>query len=470
MGIANITFQTIVPGFCIGKANDNDNKSLFGLYSEENKAEILSPQYTRIELVGSDYTINHFFYLVDPSSGSFLFLSGNEALFKLSDYPFDRFDSECIVDDIINYHHVSLLRGVVDGRVFFGSLSIESGCPCLQVPVLYQELIHGKDFIAAYDESRKVSFFYCDGKEDSVMKNRVYREYKELPGEIQNITVMFNNPYPIVKNKICLFGIWPELFDLAIPINHSLFCIVINDGLMGLWQERRTIYDREGELVLTCCYNRIVPDLDLYPFKSTDHSIGIFFLNKHGKWGLFSYGTGVVIPPMLDEYPRIVYSYRTHDDIDISTPQYIICRVNGRYGVLNMKRETVIPFDYQDIEAKGIIINDYYADCDSRLFFLVKDDAGYSLFEGCRPIIPDHYSSISVCSIKQPTLDPFRDQETRVYFICEWNGLFGLKDYSGNTILPFEYKVISFNRDRGGSFSISRTGEPFSFSEFLPRE
>lgn len=172
---------------------------------------------------------------------------------------------------------------------------------------------------------------------------------------------------------------------------------------------------------------------------------GLLNLNAPWKW---------VIPPQYDRLSPIY-----------NTPSYLMVQ-NGnespfRYGVIDLKGNTVLPLDYADLH----LIDDI-----NQVFKATKDNGNKSAY--------------GVVDIRNTTLLPFKyadiarvsEKKPEWMYVCIENGekkLWGVTDISGKTVLPAKYEFLSaysentfiFTRNRKYGY-ISGEGRIIAPAEF----
>lgn len=274
-----------------------------------------------------------------------------------------------------------------------------------------------------------MSDFVFDEIEESKLKDRFYTVFENGLGLVKK-----NGKYGYIDKgikTIVPFGKYNECkpFEnnkIAIVKNNKKYKLINKQG-----EELSVAYDeiyKDDNFYLTKIKNKlgVLDSLGNQVFPNQDKEISIvsfnfkneiknFFLIKsiQDKYGIVNEKREDVIPIKYDSLSIVATG-----DINI-----IIAREKNRFGILDIENQIVLPFDYTKIEYFGNKQDYFYVHQGDYMSLTDKD---------LKFLFPFVYSEI------QP--DVFNEQNR---FIVQQNGKFGIIDRSNNIILPIEYDYIS---------------------------
>ena len=116
------------------------------------------------------------------------------------------------------------------------------------------------------------------------------------------------------------------------------------------------------------------------------------------------------------------FTYKPYDN-------YLIAAKNNKYGIINLKGESVIPFEYEYISTK------------STLYFLAVKDGKYGAIDiNNNVIVPFEYDSELILGKDFVIGGKYKciveNDEVQSYI------LYGITDYNSNNLILFEYKEL----------------------------
>jgi hypothetical protein len=126
-------------------------------------------------------------------------------------------------------------------------------------------------------------------------------------------------------------------------------------------------------------------------------------------------------------YEKILDDYQT----DGSPDTYYLALKNSRYGVINNKFETVVPFDYSHLT----IVKE-----NGKVYLLSDNNGNKGVLSGKGAVlIPADYSK----------LDLIKTNKDKDFLSAEKNGKSGVLELNGETLVPFDYTVINWDENGG---------------------
>lgn len=185
-----------------------------------------------------------------------------------------------------------------------------------------------------------------------------------------------------VKNKV-------KYDDIGNLVNDR--ALVVKNGMVGY-------INGDGVIEIPLMYQRYPNDL-----KSGLFSDGYVKVYKNNKYGILD-SCGNEIVPFVNESANLIN-------------KLISVKRGGKVGVVNLKNETVIQFNYDLIDA----LNEYY--------FLTRFEGQFGVITKTgRGVLPNSFSTVKLVFDK--------------FFIAEKNGKFGVLNATGQVVVPFEYESI----------------------------
>ena len=240
---------------------------------------------------------------------------------------------------------------------------------------------------------------------------------------------------------------------------------VLKNGKYGL-------IDSVGNVILPFEYNITgigVGGLGDSDDNETDPFIHDLIWERNGKMGVFSWGTKVPFIPLI------------YDDIfvdDIGGIRVFMVKSKGKYGVC-LGSGQIVPCIYDLVKGVAGIIS-----YDSRCGFSYTEDFGvryvaskngkYGLLNHEGKVIRNcEYDSIDVfysneneeqafAEGDEQTVDEGYEKESseiEAFFKVRKNGKWGVIDYNGEQILPFEYDDILMPDDDSNCFMVTKSGK-----------
>lgn len=188
------------------------------------------------------------------------------------------------------------------------------------------------------------------------------------------------------------------IFDEIKPFGNDYACVQINNQYGAI--------DKNGKWI-------IKPKFD-YLRSITPN---LFIAKQDNKYGVIDKDEKFVIPAEFDNL--IGFKYEVYDD-------YLISVKNNKFGIINLHGECIVPYEYE------------YISKNSTLYFTAIKDAKFGCFDiNNKVIIPFEYDTelqlgkdFVICG-KHKCI--YEHNEIQKYI------MYGVTDYKGNTIIPFEY-------------------------------
>lgn len=294
-----------------------------------------------------------------------------------------------------------------------------------------------------------------------------YKNKLILNCEYDIINIYPNNRFLVKRNGLC--GLVNEIGKFIIPLNYAKIEYQIQNDTTVVWQaigisndtifydkkvKGNTYYDFFERMYASNSYNGIQTEVSTY--KNTKYSSGTGRGNKYGledmddprlkaledkymlvydifsnkktdeefsvfmdgwKFGLYSYTQQkVVIPP----------TYSKLDDVGSFKENVLIKAIevkNKKQGFINEKNEIILPLIYDDI----IHYSDsfYYVTLDKKIGL-------YNLYTHKTIIEPTYENMYELLQTKHNT-----------FFAVKKDNLYGLIDWNGDVIIPFQYKYLN---------------------------
>jgi len=256
------------------------------------------------------------------------------------------------------------------------------------------------------------------------------------------LPVMKNEKWGLVSYDDYDQEVYPTILDTRpIEMNHG-FIQVENKAKVGL-------LDKQGQEIIPVIYEYItVEEPSRIVVERVDDRQAIFDCK------------GKEIIPFTARYERLEY----HDD------NMIIARKNGKVGVINLKQEIIIPFDYQGLhwysneklfdatknDLNGVINLDNKVVIDFRYNCIYFESDHIIVDAGSKQAAFD-YEGHRVIGLEYDTIDPAGEQ----LFIVTKDNLSGLVSYSGRVVLEPQY--CSMGRFINGYAQVSEGKGRFGF-------
>lgn len=204
----------------------------------------------------------------------------------------------------------------------------------------------------------------------------------------------------------------PEIYYSIDFAGESIDCVLSNCG------HRKTIkYNLNGEVFVN--YFGATITISQEYIIALESSIGLFrVMNNEGKWGLLNCKKEIVVPPKYDfigEFERGYALVGDGDFVSFLNEKIELYRANVKYGIIDIKGEEVIPLENDDI---------------------ILFDNGYIGFQkdGLWGLM-----SASLSLVVAPTFSSMYLFDNGHFVISNSNSEKGLIDCSGNTIIPLQY-------------------------------
>ena len=204
----------------------------------------------------------------------------------------------------------------------------------------------------------------------------------------------------------------PAIYHSIVFVGESIDCVLSNCG------HRKTIkYNLNGEVVVIYCGTTItIPQEYIIALES---SIGLFRVKDiEGKWGILNCKKEIVVPPKYDfigEFERGYAIVGIGDFVSCLNEKSELFRANVKYGLIDVKGEEVVPLENDDI----ILYDNGYVG--------FKKDGVWGLM------------SASLSLVVAPAFSSMYLFDNWHFVIGNDNSEKGLIDCSGNTIIPFQY-------------------------------
>lgn len=139
---------------------------------------------------------------------------------------------------------------------------------------------------------------------------------------------------------------------------------------------------------------------------------------KNKLWGFCDQQKNIVIQP---QYKRI--------DFFRDGLARVLSADNDRYGIINEKGETIVPFEYPSIQTLGIYAKD-------RIYF--QKDKKYGYFNGKGEVVVEPQYEFAYSFLRDSPNTPAKK-----------NGKYGIIDKNGEVVLPFEHPPMSVPSETG---------------------
>lgn len=181
-------------------------------------------------------------------------------------------------------------------------------------------------------------------------------------------------------------------YDYAEQCDNFRFISVTQNGKRGL-------LNYNGDIVIPC----------LYDFGLSPDEYGVVRVRLDGKWGMLDTLNNVLVPPLFDGLSSVYHGL-------------IIAEVNNLYGLLNVRGDTIIPFEYSYINNRSL---------GAGRFLVEKGDKRGYIDSFNNVVIPFMYTYAH----------PFVNGYAAVG-IDGIGGKFGVINDKNEVIVPFEYDFL----------------------------
>lgn len=429
--------------------------SLLGLYYGDDYEQLLPDEYNSIDILNTEeYDSVRLFHVKVHSTGkSCLFVHSQLGfgyhLFELQHCfkqvsLIDITDESALRNDVIGITEVLYLLKCFfdDESSLLGSFVYADHLLCLEVPVQYDKIVYGNNYIAARNirnSDSQWSFYLRHGKR---IKDSCFASPNsvDLHAAVNSITFGQHEPLPIIGGKVTMMN--TETVDYIAPSPNERIDIALKNDRFGLFKDA---YYR----ILDFRYDSVVPNTESYPLNFEKPGCHTFSIEMNRKWGVFDFKDNrITIPCILDDKLTVVSKVKSFDHgYTSTTPISFICSYNQRQGIIGRNGEVLIPFEYNRIESHGYVIEEGGEIRSSCYYFCWKDqfcsvftETGKFLFDG----LITEIDSISVIEPEERDAYGYFNGEESPFFVCRLGNTYGLFSENGQ-LYPCIYDNIFFD-------------------------
>lgn len=267
-------------------------------------------------------------------------------------------------------------------------------------------------------------------------------------------------------------SITPFIYDVAYPFHEGLAC-VCTEGKYGY-------IDINGELAIPMIYDRAAPFMEGLAYFATEDTYG--FMDRTGTQvfefecdSVSSFQEGLAYFSKDGQYGYIDQNGRIEIEAAYDDAEYFqdgLARVmkNGRYGVIGRDGNDILAPEYDDVEVDVPFIitqrDGRYGCFDTAGRRLLDESYDYLSIEKGYILIRNNekygLADVSGTILFEPVYDLLSPVPGQEFVLAKKDGVFGIVNLKGETLLPFEYPGMyytSYRDNTDGGMIIVRDGE-----------
>ena len=309
----------------------------------------------------------------------------------------DRSDYESVDNCIyIEYQEESCFSRVRKGSLWGFLKEDEDGAPEFAVPCIldYDEVEY------PFESDDDEYYYFMRVRKGSFLGIVNDRGEEIVPCRYDSISIYYAydcdiDPFPnFIVSREGRKGVYNSIGGETVPCEYDEIIPDENFGTLSSFQMKKD--GKWGAVGSLCVYDEILEyDNCIKPTNIPDHMIApdLFApVRKDKKWGLLCHGE-LVIPCIYDAVGLFDWNYNADVKLD------------GRWGCVNRKNETVIPFEYEEIRHAE---TDYYGVCQNEKWGV------WDISEN-KLIVPCKYDNFLACNKSRYGDDTYAEDDDSVY-------------------------------------------------------
>lgn len=267
-------------------------------------------------------------------------------------------------------------------------------------------------------------------------------------------------------------SIAPFIYDVAYPFHEGLACVCA-EGKYGY-------IDPSGELAIPMIYDRAAPFMEGLAYFATEDTYG--FMDKTGTQvfefecdSVSSFQEGLAYFSKDGQYGYIdqngqIVIEAAYDDAEYFQDGLARVMKNGKYGVIGRDGSYILEPEYDDVKVDASFIitqrDGRYGCFDTAGRRLLDESYDYLSIEKGYILIRNNekygLADVSGTILFEPVYDLLSPVPGREFVLAKKDGVFGIVNLKGETLLPFEYPGMyytSYRDNTDGGMIIVRDEE-----------